>query len=102
MTEGEHAESNETPNNFNLVRDPKHNVDVGQISVGKLQDAASRGVEVDITSQEPGSADVRFGDQGLEATQTRPGRIKADVTRVAVQGLPTKGWPAWIMGQTDR
>jgi len=41
---------------------------------------------------------VKLGDEGFEATQTRPGKIKADVTKVAVQGVPTRrgGLAGWL------
>lgn len=58
------------------VRGPKKGVNVTDISAGKLQRAAERGVRIDLTT-------------------SVEGKRVADVTKVAVEGMPSPKKPLW-------
>ena len=64
------------PERTDWVRGPKKGVDVTNVSLGKLEKASERGVQIDLTTSVEGK------------------RI-ADVTKVAVEGMPTPKKPLW-------
>jgi len=64
------------PERKDWIRGPKKGVNVTNVSIGKLEKAAGRGVQIDL------------------ATSVEGKRI-ADVTKVVVEGMPTPKKPLW-------